>query len=188
MILPVVAFGDPVLRKVAEDITPDYPQLKELVANLFETMDVADGVGLAAPQIGLPIRLFVVDLEIVDEVKYKGYRKAFINAHIINESEETSLVEEGCLSIPKIRAQVARPEKIQMRYFDENFVEHTEWFDDFLARVIQHEYDHIEGILFVDHLSPFKKNLLKKKLDLISTGNINVSYKMKFPKNISRRL
>jgi len=111
MILPVVAFGDPVLRKVAEDITPDYPQLKELVANLFETMDVADGVGLAAPQIGLPIRLFVVDLEIVDEVKYKGYRKAFINAHIINESEETSLVEEGCLSIPKIRAQVARPEK-----------------------------------------------------------------------------
>jgi peptide deformylase len=188
MILPVVAFGDPVLRKVAEDIDQNYPGIQDLIANMFDTMDEADGVGLAAPQVGLPIRLFVIDMEIVDEEKFKGVRKAFINAHIVDESEEMCDIEEGCLSIPKVRAQVRRPEKIKVKYLDEHFVAHEEWFDDFTARVIQHEYDHIEGILFIDHLSALKRNLFKKKLDNISTGNVQVTYKMKFPKAISRRL
>lgn len=188
MILPIVAYGDPVLRKMGEHIPQDYPNLQELIANMFETMDSAHGVGLAAPQIGLPIRLFVIDAEPFDEEQYKGYRKVFINAEIIDESEDETEFNEGCLSIPKVRENVWRPEKILMRYRDENWVEHEEWFEDLPARIIQHEYDHIEGILFVDHLSGFKRGLLTKKLGDITKGNVRVDYRMKFPKSFSKRL
>jgi peptide deformylase len=193
MILPVIAFGHPVLRKVGVNIAADYPQLSSLITDMFETMYHAHGVGLAAPQVGLAIRLFIIDSTPFDEdeedkPKQLSFKKVFINAEILEESGEEWSFSEGCLSIPEVREEVARKPIIKIRYQDENFNTIEETYDGILARIIQHEYDHIEGILFVDHLSPFKRNLLKKKLDLISTGNINVSYKMKFPKNISRRL
>lgn len=189
MILPIYAYGQPVLKKVAEDITPDYPGLKELIENMWETMYQADGVGLAAPQIGLPIRLFVIDTHPKEEdgkdgekkaPKHPPIKKVFINAHKIEESGEPWAFEEGCLSIPDIRGDVERPEQIRLRYLDENFTEHEETFNGISARVVQHEYDHIDGILFTELLKPIKKQLVKRKLDKIRKGEIKADYRMKF--------
>ncbi len=190
MILPIRAFGDPVLRKKGQDIDQNYPDLKALIENMFETMNSANGIGLAAPQIGLDIRLFVIDVtplaededyeDIADELK--SFKKVFINARILEESGEEWKFNEGCLSIPDVREDVKRKETILIEYFDENFVKHTETFSDIRARVIQHEYDHIEGILFTDHLSALKKKLVKGKLNKITNGEVSISYKMRFPK------
>lgn len=184
MILPIVAYGDPVLKKVGEDISQDYPNLQELIDDMIATMDHASGVGLAAPQIGLPIRLFVINSKHMfeEEEEDEGLEEVFINAEIIEESGEEWAFEEGCLSIPHIRADVFRPETVKIKYFDRNFKEHVKTFNDLTARVIQHEYDHIEGILFIDHLKPLKKKMLKKKLTNISEGKIKIGYRMKFPK------
>lgn len=190
MILPIRAFGDPVLRKKGKEITADYPNLKELIDNMFDTMNAASGIGLAAPQIGLDIRLFIVDVrplakdedyeDIAEELK--DFKKVFINAKILEESGEEWKFNEGCLSIPEVREDVKRKETVRIEYYDENFVKHTETFSDIRARVIQHEYDHIEGVLFTDHLSALKKKLVKGKLAKISQGDISVNYKMRFPK------
>lgn len=182
MIYPIVAYGDPVLKKEAEEITKDYPGLNQLIQDMFETMYHANGVGLAAPQIGKSIRLFVVDAEPMDEDNLKGFKKVFINPEILDEYGEEWAFEEGCLSIPGVREDVFRPEKLKIHYFDENWVEHEEEFDGLGARVIQHEYDHIEGILFTDYLSGFKKRLIKSKLTNISKGIVKADYRMAFPK------
>lgn len=185
MILPIYAYGDPVLRKEGEDIDANYPQLKELIANMYETMYESHGVGLAAPQIGLPIRLFVIDasplLEDDDDAKVKDFKRTFINAYIIDEKGEKWEFEEGCLSIPNIREKVSRHEKIVVEYQDENFVQHEEEFDGLIARVIQHEHDHTDGKLFIDYLNPLRRRLLKGKLSDISAGKVDVGYKMRFP-------
>ncbi|WP_025667266.1 peptide deformylase [Aquimarina megaterium] len=190
MILPIVAYGDPVLKKKGKEITKDYPKLSELLDNMFKTMYNAHGVGLAAPQIGLPIRLFIVDAEPFSEDeelskeeadRLKNFKKVFINATILEETGEEWAFAEGCLSIPEIREDVFRNETIKIHYFDENFVEHTETYGGLAARVIQHEYDHIEGVLFTDKLSSLKKRLIKGKLANISKGKINSEYRMRFP-------
>lgn len=190
MILPIIAYGDPVLRKVGEEIDKNYPNLSELIENMKETMVNAQGVGLAAPQIGLAIRLFIVDtspfesdedLETEERAFLKDFKKVFINAKIIKEEGDEWAFNEGCLSIPEIREDVFRQEKITIEYFDENFEKHTEIIDGLAARVVQHEYDHIEGILFTDKISSLKKRLIKKKLENISKGKINPDYRMKFP-------
>lgn len=181
MILPIYVYGQPVLRQVAEDITVDYPNLKELIENMFETMDHADGVGLAAPQIGLPIRVVVINLDVLSEdyPEYKDFRKAYINAHIdVVEGEEVSM-EEGCLSLPGIHESVKRGSKIHVRYMDENFVEHNEVVEGFLARVMQHEFDHLDGKMFIDHISPLRKQMIKGKLNTMLKGKARSSYKMK---------
>ena len=182
MVLPVIGYGHPVLRQEANDIAPDYPQLAELIENMWDTMYAAKGVGLAAPQIGLPIRLFLVDTEQVfdEEEQDKGICKIFINAEILEDAGDFWAYEEGCLSIPEIRAKVDRPEKILIRYQDENFNTFTEEYDGVNARVIQHEYDHIEGILFTDLLKPLKKKLIKRKLNKIKAGDVRPDYPMKF--------
>lgn len=192
MVLPIVAYGHPVLRKVCDDITAEYPELKKLIADMWESMYHTNGVGLAAPQINRPIRLFVVDtVQIVenfdeeDKVEYpneKPIKKVFINAHKVDESGEPWAYNEGCLSIPKVREDVMRQPKVKMRYMDENFQEHEEEFDGITARVIQHEYDHIEGKLFIDYLPMLKRRLIKKKLDDISAGKIRTDYRMVFSK------
>ncbi len=190
MILPIVAYGDPVLRKKCEDITQDYEGLEALLSNMFETMYEASGVGLAAPQIGLPIRLFIVDAtpfaedEDISEEERKQletFKKVFINARVEDETGEEWAFNEGCLSIPDIREDVFRPDTLHLTYLDENFKEHKETFTGLVARIIQHEYDHIEGILFTDKLSPLKKRLIKARLANISKGNIKVDYRMRFP-------
>ena len=192
MILPIVAFGHPVLRKMCEDITPDYPKLQELIANMWETMYGSSGVGLAAPQINRPIRLFVVDSEQIissleeDEKKDypgdNGVKQVFINAHIVSTGGEEWPYNEGCLSIPKVREDVYRPETVTIRYVDEKFQPQEKTFSGITARVIFHEYDHIDGKLFIDHLKPLKRRMIKGKLDDISKGKINVDYKMIFHK------
>lgn len=192
MILPIVAYGDPVLKKEAVEIDEDYEGLSDLISNMWETMYAASGVGLAAPQIGKSIRLFIVDAspfaddEDTEEpdpkaVGLEGFKKVFINPVIEEETGEEWAFQEGCLSIPQIREDVYRQEKITISYYDEEFNFHEETFEGYAARVIQHEYDHIEGILFTDHLAPLKKRLLKKKLMNISKGEIQVDYRMKFP-------
>ena len=190
MILPIVAYGDPVLRKVCDELPEDYPKLDELIENMYETMYNAKGVGLAAPQIGLPIRLFLVDTspfadddDLTDEERkaLKGFKRTFINAYIEEEKGTEWAFNEGCLSIPEVREDVKRKDTITITYDDENFSERTETFDGLLARVIQHEYDHIEGILFTDKLSPLKKRMLKGRLNGISKGKIDVDYRMRFP-------
>lgn len=190
MILPIVAYGDPVLRKVADDIDKDFPRFEELLANMWDTMYNANGVGLAAPQIGLPIRLFLVDTtpfgddeELTEEEQnaLKGFRKVFINARIEEETGTEWAFNEGCLSIPDVREDVSRKDTITISYMDENFKSYKETYDGLLARVIQHEYDHIEGILFTDKLSSLKKRLLKGRLANISKGKIKVEYRMRFP-------
>lgn len=190
MILPIVAYGDPVLKKVGKEIDKEYPELDKLLENMWETMYNAHGVGLAAPQIGRAIRLFLVDAapfadddELTEaEAEYlKGFKKAFINPTILEETGEKWVFNEGCLSIPDVREDVSRHETIKVHYFDENFKEHTEIFDGLAARVIQHEYDHIEGILFTDKLSGLKKRMLKGKLTNISKGKTNADYRMRFP-------
>lgn len=182
MILPMYIFGQPVLRKVAEEIDVDtYPNLQELISNMFETLRNSEGVGLAAPQVGLPIRLFVIDLDVVsdDEPQYKGYLRTFINPEIVEESEETSSMSEGCLSVPGINENVKRPAKVLVNYLDENGEEHERWLEGFEARVFQHEYDHLDGKLFVDRLSPFRKQLLKSKLLSMAKGKFSARYKCK---------
>ncbi len=196
MILPIVAYGDPVLRKVGKDISKEYPNLNPLIENMYQTMYNAYGVGLAAPQIGLPIRLFIVDAspfsedkEISDEekIQLENLKKTFINATILEETGNEWAFNEGCLSIPDVREDVFRQEKIKIEYYDENFKKHTEEYTGIAARIIQHEYDHIEGILFTDKLSPLKKRLIKGKLTNISKGKIKVDYRMKFPLAKKRR-
>jgi peptide deformylase len=181
MIYPIVAFGDPVLKKKALDIKKEEVDLPKLIEDMFETMYEAHGVGLAAPQIGLGYRLFVIDGEPLDEENLKGFKKVFINPVILEEEGEDWGFEEGCLSIPGIRAEVMRASKLTIEYYDENWKKHKEKFDGLGARIIQHEYDHIEGVLFVDHLSAIKKRLIKAKLSNISKGNVDADYKMKFP-------
>ena len=189
MILPIVGYGDPVLRKISENISQDYPNFTEILSNMYETMYNACGVGLAAPQVGLPIRLFIVDTEpfsdsddlTVDEKKQlKGFKQTFINAKMITEEGEEWFFNEGCLSIPEVREDVIRNEKITIQYLDENFQQKTEVYDGLVARVIQHEYDHIEGILFTDKISSLKKTLIKKKLQNIMDGKARPDYRMKF--------
>lgn len=181
MILPVYTYGQPVLRQVAEDIAPDYPNLKELIENMFETMNHADGVGLAAPQIGLPIRVVTIDLDVVsdDMPEYKGFRKAYVNAHILETGEEEVSMEEGCLSLPGIHESVKRPDKIRVKYLDADLVEHDEWVEGYLARVMQHEFDHLEGKMFIDHVSPLRKQMIKGKLGSLLKGKARCSYKVK---------
>ncbi|KAA3622688.1 MAG: peptide deformylase [Flavobacterium sp.] len=190
MILPIVAYGDPVLRQKAKEIKEDYPKLDELLENMFETMYGARGIGLAAPQVGLPIRLFIVDATpfeddddlTEDEREFVStFKKVFINAKIVEETGDEWAFNEGCLSIPDINEDVFRKPQITIEYQDENFKKHKETFDGIVARIIQHEYDHIEGILFTDKLSPLKKRLIKGRLANISKGKIDVSYRMKFP-------
>lgn len=183
MLLPIVAFGHPVLKKKANEIESDYPNLDKLIENMFETMYNANGVGLAAPQINLPIRLFIVDGTpmFAEEEPDTEFKKVFINAEILEEEGEEWQFEEGCLSIPDIREMVSRQDTITIRYFDQDFKEHTEVFDGIRARIIQHEYDHIEGVLFTDYLSGFRKQLLKTRLGKISKGAINAGYPMRFP-------
>ncbi|ADX68601.1 MULTISPECIES: peptide deformylase [Weeksella] len=189
MVLPIIAYGDPILRKKTALIEQDYPHLTELIENMFDTMYDSNGVGLAAPQIGKSIRMFVVDCrpfaedEDNDEEKetLENFKKIFINPKKIETFGDDWKFTEGCLSIPNIHEDVTRPDGITLTYLDENFVEHTESFTGLPARVIQHEYDHLDGKLFIDYLSSFKKKLISNKLKNISKGNISVHYKMKFP-------
>jgi len=184
MILPIVAYGDPVLKKEAEEIEQDYPKLQELIDNMFETMYNAEGVGLAAPQIGKSIRLFIVDASPFeeDEPALKGFKKTFINPIIVEETGKDWAFNEGCLSIPGVREDVNRQPKITIEYYDREFNLIEETFEGLAARVIQHEYDHVEGILFTDHINPLKRRLLNSRLNNISKGNVKVPYRMKFPK------
>lgn len=183
MILPIYIYGQPVLRKVAEDITPDYPELKELIANMWETLDNSNGIGLAAPQVGLAIRVVVIDLDVLSEdyPEYKGFRKAFINAHILEYDEESKQEssEEGCLSIPGISEKVVRPTRIHVSYMDEEMQQHDEWVDGYLARVMQHEFDHLEGKMFVDRVSALRKNMIAGKLKNIIKGKFRCAYRTK---------
>lgn len=183
MILPVVAYGHPVLKKVAEEIEPDYPGLQQLIADMFETMYYTEGVGLAAPQINKSIRLFVIDAEPFVETypEAKGFKKVFINPEIVDQSEETWTFREGCLSLPDMNEDVDRPTRVTVNYLDENFVEHEEELDGICARVFQHEFDHLEGKVYVDRVAPMRKMMLKNKLRNISEGFVPVDYKMIFP-------
>ncbi len=194
MILPIVAYGNPILRKVCHDIDEQYPDLKKLIEDMWETMYASNGVGLAAPQVNRDIRLFVVDSAQIfanmdekdkEEENYPdepGIKQVFINAHIVEELGDDWPYNEGCLSIPKIREDVFRAEEVTLEYQDENFVKHTKTFNGITARIILHEYDHIDGKLFIDYITPLKRKLLKRKLDDIVKGNIKVDYKMAFAK------
>lgn len=180
MIYPIYLYGQPVLRKVAKPISKDYPNLSEFISDMYETMYKSeDGIGLAAPQIGKSIRFFVIDLTVLaeDNPEFKDFKKTFINAEIIDRTGDNVTKEEGCLSIPAINENVTRKDKITIRYVDEHFVEHEESYEGFAARVIQHEYDHIEGHVFIDHISPIRKQLIKSKLTRIVKGNVSCRYK-----------
>ncbi len=183
MILPIYIYGQPVLRKVAEDITPDYPELKKLINDMFESLDASGGIGLAAPQVGLAIRVVVIDLDVLsdDLPEYKGFRHAFINPHIEEYDEESTkeTMDEGCLSIPGINEKVTRPTRIHVTYLDEEMQEHDEWVEGYLARVMQHEFDHLEGTMFVDRISPLRKNMIAGKLKNIIKGKFRASYRTK---------
>ena len=181
MIYPIVIYGSQILRNKSGEITPDYPEFKKLIDDMWLTLGEASGVGLAAPQIGKNIRLFIVDCTpwAEDVPELADFRKVFVNAEIYERSEEVSHFEEGCLSIPGIHEDVVRPVSIRMRYLDENFVEHDEEFSGYPARVIQHEYDHLEGKVFTDHLSALRRNLLKSKILKLAKGQYRCSYKTK---------
>lgn len=183
MILPIYLYGHPVLRKQTEDISSDYPNLKELIENMFETMYNADGVGLAAPQIGLSDRILVIDLSPCEDSdpSCAGFKKTFINARMIEREGEEDTMDEGCLSIPGVNEKVSRPNRIRIQYLDENLEPHDEVFEGYKARVIQHEYDHLDGIMFVDHLSGIRKQMIRSKLDKIMKGHTNCHYKVKRP-------
>ncbi len=184
MILPIYAFGHPVLKKVAAEIGPDYPDLQALIENMWETMYHADGIGLAAPQIGLSIRLFIIDTTHIERKEPadtdQPIKQIFINAQILAEDGEKWTFEEGCLSIPRIRGNVERRPRVRIRFQDQNFSTHELDFSGINARVIQHEYDHTEGKLFTEYLSPLKRRLIQKKLDAIKSGNIQTDYRMRF--------
>lgn len=185
MILPIYTYGQPVLRKVAEDIGPDYPQLSELIQNMWDTLAKSDGIGLAAPQVGLSIRLVVIDLDILsgDMPRYKGFRQVFINPYIEeNDETNTDVSEEGCLSLPGIHEKVRRPTRIRLTWQDEQFEEHDEWIDGYLARVLQHEVDHLDGEVFTDHLRGLRRQLVKSSLNDIMRGRFSCSYKVKVKK------
>lgn len=185
MILPIYTYGMPVLRKEAEDITPDYPELKELIANMFETMYHSDGVGLAAPQIGKAIRVVVITLDPLKEdyPEYANFNKAYINPHILEfDDSKTESMDEGCLSLPGINEPVRRPTRIHVKYLDEDFNEHDEWVEGFLARVMQHEFDHLDGHLFIDRISPLRKQMIRSKLGQMLKGKFRCAYKVKSPK------
>lgn len=192
MVLPIVAYGNPILRKVGTEISPDYPGLQKLIEDMWETMYNSKGVGLAAPQVNKDIRLFVMDsVQIIENLEEdekdnypgdNGYKGVFINAKVKETEGDDWAYNEGCLSIPKIREDIFRKESVTIHFFDENFVEHTNTFVGISARVILHEYDHIEGKLFIDYLKPLKKNLLKRKLSDISKGKVSVDYRMTFNK------
>lgn len=181
MILPIYVYGQPVLRQEAQDITPDYPGLKELITNMFETMDRADGVGLAAPQIGLPIRVVVVNLDVLsdDMPEFKDFKRTYINPRILETGGELVSMEEGCLSLPGIHESVKRPDKIHVTYLDENMQPHDEWVEGYLARVMQHEFDHLDGTMFIDHLSALRKQMIRGKLNGMVNGKARCSYKVK---------
>lgn len=190
MILPIVAYGDPVLKKKAKEIPEDYPKLEELVENMFETMYNAHGVGIAAPQVGKAMRVFIIDatpfaddieLSKEEQEQLDGLKKVFINPIILDEIGDDWAFNEGCLSIPEIREDVFRKPEMTIEYYDVDFNKHTETYTGLAARVIQHEYDHIEGILFTDKLSSLKKRLIKGKLQKIAKGDIKVDYRMRFP-------
>jgi len=187
MILPIVAYGDPVLKRKAEEIDRDYPGLKKLIDDMFETMYNAHGVGLAAPQVGKSVRLFIVDATPFAEGEdgdpdCQDFKRVFINPILFEEEGEPWAFEEGCLSIPNIREEVKRKPLVKIEYYDENWDLYEEELDGYPARVVQHEYDHIEGILFLDHINPFRRSLLKGKLNDISRGDVDVTYRMRFPK------
>ena len=181
MIYPIVAYGHPVLKKIAVEIEQEAVDVEQLAEDMFETMHYAQGIGLAAPQIGKSIRMFVADGSPLEDEDMHDFKKVFINPEIIEETGDDWTFEEGCLSIPNIREDIIRPERIRLHYYDQFWQEHDEVFDGMKARIIQHEFDHIEGILFTDHLSAFKKRLLKGKLTNISKGQIKVDYRMLFP-------
>ncbi len=184
MILPIYTYGQPVLRKEAEDIDSNYPELKELIQNMFETNERADGVGLAAPQIGLPIRVVIVDLRPLaeDYPEYVDFKRAYINGYIVEEDGVTLLMDEGCLSLPGIHEKVPRAERVRIQYVDEDFVEHDEWVEGFLARVIQHEFDHLEGKVFTDRISPLRRQMNKGKFNALLSGKVRCDYKVKVAK------
>ena len=181
MILPIIPYGNPILRKETEEIDENYPDLPTLIQNMFDTMKNAEGVGLAAPQVGLNVRLFIIDLSCLAEEhpEYENFKKIMINPEIVETSEEEVVMEEGCLSIPGVHEKVSRKKSLIINYLDENFVEHEEEFTDYPARVVQHEYDHLEGSLFTDHISAIRKQLISKKLKNITTGQVNCRYKIK---------
>lgn len=181
MIYPIVIYGNPVLKKVAEPITKDYPELSQLIDDMFKTLQKSEGVGLAAPQIGLSIRLFILDLSALaeDDPKFKNYKKVFINPTILEYSEEEATSSEGCLSIPGLSENVRRPVSVKVSYFDENWVEYTEEFSGFPAKAVQHEYDHLEGHVYTDKISLIRKQLISKKLAAISKGKFTCAYKVK---------
>ena len=182
MILPIYIYGQPVLRKVAEDITPDYPELKTLIANMWETLADSEGIGLAAPQIGRDIRLVVIDLDPLSEdlPEYKDFRQVYINAHIVEYDEtNTDASEEGCLSLPAIHEKVVRPTRIRVQWMDENFQAHDEWIEGYLARVMQHEFDHLDGKMVIDRISALRKQLIKSKLKALTQGRYRCGYKTK---------
>lgn len=182
MILPIYTFGQPVLRQEAEEIDKDYPELEQLIKNMYETLERSAGIGLAAPQVGLPIRLVVINLDVIsdDLPEYKGYIKTFINPYIEEYDEtEQDVMEEGCLSLPGIHEKVKRPTRIRVTYQDEQFQEHDEWVTGYLARVMQHEFDHLDGVVFTDHLQGLRRQLTKSKLQDIRKGNFSCNYKVK---------
>ncbi len=182
MILPIYTYGQPVLRKVAEDIDNIYPNLEQLIENMWETLASSEGIGLAAPQIGLPIRLVVIDLDALkdDLPEYAGFRNVYINPHIIEyDKSETSSSQEGCLSLPAIHENVVRPTRIHVTYMDNDFNEHDEWIEGYLARVMQHEFDHLDGKMFIDRISPLRKQLIKSKLKALLQGRFRTGYKVK---------
>ena len=182
MILPIYIYGQPVLRKVAEDITSDYPDLQQLISDMWETLAQSEGIGLAAPQIGRSIRLSVIDLDPLAEdfPQYKGFRNAYINPHIIEYDEShTDTSEEGCLSLPAIHEKVVRPTRIRVQWVDEQFQPHDEWIDGYLARVMQHEFDHLDGKMFVDHINPLRKQMIKSKLKALTQGRYRCGYRTK---------
>lgn len=185
MILPIYIYGQPVLRKESQDIPKDYPDLGVLIDNMFETLTASDGVGLAAPQIGLPIRVAVIDLDVLSEdlPEYKGFRKAYINPHILEfDDSETDAMEEGCLSLPGIHEKVVRPKRIRVKYEDADRNEHDEWVDGYLARVMQHEFDHLDAHMFIDRISPLRRQLIKNKLKALTLGKYRCSYRTKPPR------
>jgi peptide deformylase len=185
MILPIYTYGQPVLRKVAEDIATDYSGLQELITNMYETLERADGVGLAAPQIGLPIRVVVIDLRVLEEdyPEYKDFRHAFINPHIEElDDTDTESMEEGCLSLPGIHEDVTRPTRIHVTYLDDALQPHDEWVDGYLARVMQHEFDHLEGKMFIDYVTGLRKQLIRGRLNGLLKGKARCSYKVKTAK------
>lgn len=181
MILPIYIYGQPVLRQVAQDIEPNKEEIDGLVADMFQTLDNAQGVGLAAPQIGKPIRVVVIDLDVLsdDLPEYKDFRHAYINAHILETSQDTETMSEGCLSLPGISENVTRAKRVRVKYLDEQLHPHDEWVDGYLARVMQHEFDHLDGHLFIDHISAFRRSMIKGKLNGFLKGKARCSYKVK---------